>query len=84
MIGLLLDHQGIQPGQVTSAHPLTTGQQERLSETLGTALGKTMELTFSNDPTLVGGLLVRVGNRVYDASVIKQLERVKEKALSSV
>ena len=72
-----------QPGKVTSAHPLNEQQRKRLSDGLGEALGKTMELTFSNDPTLVGGLVVRVANRVYDASVIRQLERVKEKALSS-
>ena len=81
---LLLEHKRIQPGEVTSAYPLNDQQQKRLSDGLGEALGKTMELTFSNDPTLVGGLVVRVGNRVYDASVINQLERVKEKALSSV
>jgi len=80
---LLLEHKRIQPGKVTSAHPLNEQQRKRLSDGLGEALGKTMELTFSNDPTLVGGLVVRVANRVYDASVIRQLERVKEKALSS-
>lgn len=81
---LLLEHKRIQPGEVTSAYPLNDQQQKRLSDGLGEALGKTMELTFSNDSTLLGGLVVRVGNRVYDASVIKQLERVKEKALSSL
>ena len=81
---LLLEHKRIQPGEVTSAHPLNGRQQKRLSDGLGEALGKTMELTFSNDPKLVGGLVVRVGNRIYDASVIRQLERVKEKALSSL
>lgn len=81
---LLLEHKRIQPGEVKSAHPLNGRQQKRLSDGLGEALGKTMELTFSNDPKLVGGLVVRVGNRIYDASVIRQLERVKEKALSSL
>ena len=81
---LLLEHKQIQPGEVTSAHPLNEKQQQRLADSLGKALGKTMELTFSNDTKLVGGLVVRVGNRVYDASVISQLERIKEKALSSL
>ena len=80
---LLLDHQGIQPGQVTSAHPLTSDQQERLSESLGSALGKTMELSYNTDAAFVGGLVVRIGNRVYDASVTAQLKRFKEKALSN-
>ena len=80
---LLLDHQGIQPGQVTSARPLTADQQKRLSESLAGALGKTMELSYNTDAELVGGLVVRIGNRVYDASVTAQLKRFKEKALSS-
>ena len=81
---LLLEHKQIQPGEVTSAHPLSDQQQKRLADGLGEALGKTMELTFSHDAKLVAGLVVRVSNCVYDASVIRQLERVKEKALSSL
>lgn len=81
---LLLEHKLIQPGEVTSAHPLTDEQQKRLSDSLGEALGKRMELSFENDANLVGGLVVRVGNRVYDASVITQLARIKEKALSGL
>ena len=81
---LLLDHQGIQSGKVSSAHPLTADQQQRLSGSLGAALGKTMELSYTTDPALVGGLVVRIGNRVYDASVIAQLKRFKEKVLSGL
>ena len=81
---LVLDHQGIQSGQVVSAGTLTSDQQERLAKSLGSALGKTMELTYDTDPALVGGLVVRIGNRVYDASVVAQLKRFKEKALSSL
>ena len=81
---LVLEHKQIQHGDVTSAHPLSPEQQKRLANGLGEALGKTMELTFHNDPALVGGLVVRVGNRVFDASVATQLERFKEKALTSL
>lgn len=81
---MLLEHKQIQPGGVTSAHPLNDEQQKRLAKSMGDALGKTMELTFATDTELVGGLVVRVGNRVFDASVIRQLERIKEKALSSL
>ena len=42
-----------------------------------------MELSYNTDAELVGGLVVRIGNRVYDASVTAQLKRFKEKALSS-
>jgi F-type H+-transporting ATPase subunit delta len=80
---LLLDHQKIQPGEVVSAHPLTQTQQLKLAESLGKAIGKTMKLTYETNPSIVGGLVVRLGNRVYDASVVTQLRRFKEKALSS-
>jgi F-type H+-transporting ATPase subunit delta len=81
---LLLEHKQIQPGEVTSAYPLNDQQQKRLAESLGEALGKTMELEFSSDEELVGGLVVRVENRIFDASVIGQLERIKEKTLSGL
>jgi F-type H+-transporting ATPase subunit delta len=80
---LVLEQKQIQPAEVVSAHALSSDQQNRLAKSLGRALGKTMELSYSTDPGLVGGVLVRIGNRVYDASVITQLRRFKERALTS-
>ena len=81
---LVLDHRQIQPGVVLSAHPLSSDQKNRLAGQLGQALGKTMELTYRTDPQILGGVVVRVGNRVFDASVTTQLRRFKEKALSQL
>jgi F-type H+-transporting ATPase subunit delta len=79
---LVLEHEGIQPGEVISAHPLSSDQKKRLAGQLGQALGKTMELSYRTDPEILGGIVVRVGNRIFDASVTTQLRRFKEKALS--
>jgi F-type H+-transporting ATPase subunit delta len=79
---LVLEHKQIQPGEVVSAHPLSSDQKKRLAGQLGQALGKTMELSYRTDPEILGGVVVRVGNRVFDASVTNQLHRFKEKALS--
>lgn len=79
---LVLEHKQIQPGEVVSAHPLSSDQKKRLAGQLGQALGKTMELSYRTDPEILGGVVVRVGNRVFDASVTTQLNRFKEKALS--
>jgi F-type H+-transporting ATPase subunit delta len=79
---LVLEHRQIQPGDVLSAHPLSGDQKKRLAGQLGQALGKTMELTYRTDPEILGGVVVRVGNRIFDASVTTQLRRFKEKALS--
>jgi F-type H+-transporting ATPase subunit delta len=79
---LVLEHRQIQPGEIVSAHPLSGDQKKRLAGQLGQALGKTMELTYRTDPEILGGVVVRVGNRIFDASVVTQLRRFKEKALS--
>jgi F-type H+-transporting ATPase subunit delta len=79
---LVLEHKQIQPGEVVSAHPLSSDQKKRLAGQLGQALGKTMELSYRTDPEILGGVVVRVGNRVFDASVTNQLRRFKEEALS--
>ena len=79
---LVLDHRQIQPGEVVSAQPLSGDQKKRLAGQLGLALGKTMELTYRTDPEILGGVVVRVGNRMFDASVTTELRRFKEQALS--
>ncbi|MGH9388238.1 MAG: ATP synthase F1 subunit delta [Vicinamibacteria bacterium] len=79
---LVLEHKQIQPGEVVSAHPLSSDQKERLAGQLGQALGKTMDLSYRTNPEILGGVVVRVGNRVFDASVTTQLRRFKEEALS--
>lgn len=80
---LVLEHRKIEPGEVTSAQPLTEAQRRRLAESLGRALGKTMELSYRTDAELVGGVVVRVGNRIFDASVTTQLRKFREKALAA-
>jgi F-type H+-transporting ATPase subunit delta len=55
-----------------------------LRQRLRDLTGKTILLEFRHDPAILGGLIVRVGNRIYDASVVTQLQRFKERALSTV
>jgi len=81
---LLLEHQKVQHGDVTSARALSEAQKAKLSESLGGALGKTMVLNYQTDASLVGGIVVRIDNRVFDASVVMQLQRLREKTLSSL
>jgi len=81
---LVLEHRQIQLGEVVSAHPLSDDQKKRLAGQLGLALGKTMELSYRTEPEILGGIVVRVGNRVFDASVTTQLRRFKEQTLSSL
>jgi F-type H+-transporting ATPase subunit delta len=62
---------------VTSAKVLDSGQQARIEEGISQLAGKKAKVRFSQDPTLLGGVVARVGSTVYDGSVRGQLERLR-------
>jgi F-type H+-transporting ATPase subunit delta len=72
------DKHGVVSFEVTSAVPLTDGQKDRLSKGLEASEKKPVRLVFKTDPVLVGGLAVRKGHIVYDASVEGRLAALKE------
>jgi len=60
--------------EVTSALPLTPGEQEVVKNDVLAKIGSQAAVTFRVDPTILGGLIVRVGDKVLDGSVAGQLE----------
>lgn len=64
--------------EVRTAVPLDRDQQSRLKDALEKATGKQIELKVIVDPAVVGGLVARVGDQVFDASVRHRLELAKE------
>jgi F-type H+-transporting ATPase subunit delta len=62
--------------------PLPAEIQETLRAKIAASLGKTIELKLSVDKELLGGLKLRIGDRVADASVRHQLERLRESLIS--
>ena len=71
------------PVTVRSASPLDEGQQEALRRKLGGLVGGEPVLTLEVDPELIGGLVVRVGDVVYDASVRARLQGVRRQVLET-
>ena len=65
--------------EVRSAIPLDEGQRERLTKALEQATGKTIELKVLVDPSVVGGLVARVGDQVIDGTVKRRLELARER-----
>ena len=60
--------------RVVSAAPLTTAQENRLTDVLSRLYGRTMDLQVQIDPEVLGGLVVRVGDEVIDGSIAHRLE----------
>ena len=80
-VNLANDYRKIATVQVTSAVPLTDGEQAQLREKLGEFTGKTVELELSENPDLIGGLIVQIGDTVIDGSVKGYLASLREKML---
>ena len=76
---LLNRERGIVEARVTSAAPLEPGQVDALRGRIAGVAGGTVELTTEVDPALIGGLTVRVGDTLIDASVRGRLERLRER-----
>jgi F-type H+-transporting ATPase subunit delta len=66
--------RGRSVAHVTSAAPLTAAQEQRLQDVLGRIYGRTIGLQVTVDPSVLGGLVVRVGDEVVDGSVANRLE----------
>ena len=64
--------------QITTATPLTPEQTERVRKGLSTYSGKTVRLTTSVDPDLVGGISVRMEGVVLEGNLKTRLERIKQ------
>ena len=73
------DKHGVVTLEVTSAAPLTAGQMEKLEKALVASEKKPVRLICKTDPAVIGGLAVRKGHVVYDASVEGRLAALKER-----
>lgn len=67
--------------QVTAATPLDDTQQERLQQELRAKFDREPLLSVRIDPDLLGGLMVRVDDWVYDGSVRARLERIRNQLI---
>ena len=64
--------------EVRSAYPLSEDQQARLADALGRATNKKVTVKVVIDPTVLGGIVARVGDTVIDGSVRSRLEQLRE------
>jgi F-type H+-transporting ATPase subunit delta len=69
---------------VTTASPISETAQGKLAERLGKLLGKQVRVETKLDESIIGGVVVRVGDTVYDASVANQLTQVRAKTAARI
>jgi F-type H+-transporting ATPase subunit delta len=74
---LLAQKRGEVTAEVTSAEPLSESHLAALREALKASLGKDVALDTRVDPSLIGGLIVKVGSRMIDSSLKTKLSSLK-------
>lgn len=81
-VRLTREYQSVASATATTAVPLTAEEQSALTAKLAAMTGKTIELTTAVDPSVMGGVFVRIGDTVYDGTVRGNLDRLRERLLA--
>lgn len=76
------ERQGIARASVTSTLPLEPDEVSALKERLASSTDRRVELDLKVDPSLLGGLVVRLGDLLVDGSVRSRLERLRNRLVS--
>ena len=74
---LVRRHRGVSLAEVRTAMPLEDVQRSAVIERLHELTGDEIEINEVVDESLIGGITVRIGDRLYDASVRSRLERLR-------
>jgi len=75
----LLDHRNVIRAEITTTMALDADKVKAIEAGLARASGRTVTLSAKVDPTIIGGVVARLGSTIYDGSVTRQLQRMKEK-----
>jgi len=75
----LLDHQNVVRADIVTAVPLPEDRHAAIAEGLASATGRKVDVITRVDSSLIGGAVAKIGSTVYDGSIARQLERLKER-----
>ena len=79
----LLEHRNVVRASVTSAVPLTPEKLQRLEASISALTGKQVQLEASVDPSIIGGVVTRIGSTVYDGSIRTQLKKMRQQLVET-
>jgi F-type H+-transporting ATPase subunit delta len=78
----LLEHHNVIQADITTAAPIGPETAEAIAASLRSATGKQITMRVSVDPSLLGGVVARVGSTVYDGSVRTQLKKMRDQLVA--
>ena len=79
----LLDFSSVVRAEVTTAVALPPDRAAALEQSLSAATGKRVVVTTQVDPSIIGGVVAKIGSRVYNGSVANHLTRVKAQLVAA-
>jgi F-type H+-transporting ATPase subunit delta len=74
---MLAEHRGLVTADVTTASELSAAQEKELKATLKEVAGKDVDVNITVDPSILGGLIVKMGSRMIDTSLKTKLSSLK-------
>jgi F-type H+-transporting ATPase subunit delta len=80
----LMAHNNIVRAAVTSAMPMSAEAEQQLTARLERLTGKRVELQSTVDPSIIGGVIARIGGTVYDGSIRTQLDKLRQRLTENV
>src|SRR5262245_54142053 len=78
----VMDFHHVVRAELTSAVPLPPDRVQAIEASLAAASGAKVVITPSVDPTLLGGVVAKLGSRVYDGSVARHLARIRARLVA--
>jgi F-type H+-transporting ATPase subunit delta len=75
----LMDYRRVVRAEVTTAAPIDAARVEAIQRGLAKLSGRAVTMSTRIDPSIIGGVVARIGSTVYDGSVTRQLARMKER-----
>lgn len=81
---LVDEHQGLAHAVVTTAVPLGDAEREAVAQRLGQLTGRQVTVTTRVDPTIIGGLVARIGDTLIDGSVRARLLALRRRLAGGV
>ena len=78
IVSKLKEAAGKISAEITTAKELSEGDLSRIKGALSKATGKEIEVSVNIDPSIIGGILAKVEDKVYDNTIKTQLERMRD------